>query len=244
MKKILKQLSLAFSLAPSTLLLLCSWESPGMYNYPNRVLASNYIHNDTIPQDKQDEFDKAMKELNEGMKNLNEQMKNLNVNIEKQVKAALSAVDMEAISKQTQETMKAIDWSKMQQEINNSVQLSRDEIAKIDFKKIQDQMQTMQEKFKSEEFKSQFDHEKMQKQMDEARKSIEKAKQKLQEMKAFTDELEADGLIDKKKGYTIEWKAGELYINNNKQPKDISDKYRRYENSGKIKILPEGAEHF
>ena len=63
-------------------------------------------------------------------------------------------------------------------------------------------------------------------------------------MKDFTDELAADGLINKKKGYTIEWKNGNLYINDKEQSKDISDKYRKYESTGKIKMLPEGAEHF
>ena len=48
-------------------------------------------------------------------------------------------------------------------------------------------------------------------------------------MKEFTDELEKDGLIDKDKGYSIEWKnGGELYINGKKQSKEISDKYKKY----------------
>ena len=56
--------------------------------------------------------------------------------------------------------------------------------------------------------------------------------------------MEADGLIDKKKGYTIEWKSGELYINGTEQPKNVSDKYKKYESSGVIKTQPDGAEHF
>ena len=80
--------------------------------------------------------------------------------------------------------------------------------------------------------------------MAKAQEGINKAKEKLQQMKDFTDALAADGLIDKKKGYTIEWKDGNLYIDGKEQPKNISDKYRKYEEEGKIKMLPEGAEHF
>ncbi len=80
--------------------------------------------------------------------------------------------------------------------------------------------------------------------MNNAKEGIEKAKQQLQQMKDFTDALAADGLIDKKKGYTIEWKNGNLYINGTQQPKNISDKYRKYESTGKIKTEPDGAEHF
>ena len=65
------------------------------------------------------------------------------------------------------------------------------------------------------------------------------------QLKEFTDALAADGLIDKKKGYTIEWKNGDLYINDKVQPKSVSDKYRKYEDfKGKIKMEPDGAEHF
>jgi hypothetical protein len=63
-------------------------------------------------------------------------------------------------------------------------------------------------------------------------------------MKTFTNALAGDGLIDKKKGYTIEWKKGSLYINGNEQPKNISDKYHKYEEEDKIKIQAECVEHF
>ena len=38
-----------------------------------------------------------------------------------------------------------------------------------------------------------------------------------------------DGLIDKDKRFSIEWKnGGDLYINGTKQSKEISEKYRKY----------------
>ncbi len=57
---------------------------------------------------------------------------------------------------------------------------------------------------------------------------MEKAKREMLNFKEFTNELEKDGLIDKKKGYKLQLKDGELYINGTKQSKEISDKYSKY----------------
>src|SRR6185295_5143489 len=78
--------------------------------------------------------------------------------------------------------------------------------------------------------------------MKDARNEMEKAKRELQDLKDFTGALEKDGLIDKKKGYTIEWtKDGNLIINGKTQPKEISDKYSRYykKDGYKIKMRPD-----
>ena len=47
-------------------------------------------------------------------------------------------------------------------------------------------------------------------------------------MKEFTEGLEKDGLINRKKGFTLEIKNGELYINGTKQSKEVNDKYHKY----------------
>ncbi len=60
------------------------------------------------------------------------------------------------------------------------------------------------------------------------RNRCRKPKKKLRTWKTFIDELQKDGLIDKKKNYKIEVKSGELYINGEKQTKELSDKYRKY----------------
>ncbi len=247
--KMLHQLSkLRLFVMPATVLLFCSWENTGMYNYSNKVAACNVNTTDTLPKDKQDEFNKAMEELDENMADLNSKMENIKANADKEIKEALSSVDFKTIQEQAEAGLKKVDWNKIQQDVNISLKEAQNEMAKIDFANLQKEMQLMQNKMNSEEFRSQFNSEKLNEKINEAmsrsRESIEKAKENLQQMKAFTDALAADGLIDKKKGYTIEWKNDELYINDQKQPKDIADKYRRYESTGKIKILPEGAERF
>jgi len=109
--------------------------------------------------------------------------------------------------------------------------------------------QELQEKFQSEEFKKQFDSDKLQKQIDEAmdkaNEGMQKAKNELQQFKEFTSELEKDGLIDKKKGYEIEWKNGNLYINGVQQSQQVTNKYKKYyREDGKIKMNADSSESF
>jgi hypothetical protein len=253
MKKYQKQFSLFnFSILFIVVVIACAWQNPNNNNSVNQF--NNIDQTDTVPKNNynkeyfnSDEFNKAMKELDKSMDNLDIQMKNLDVNIDKQVEESLSKINFDEIEKQTEASLKAIDWNKMQQQVDNSMKNAQQAIAKIDFTKMQNQMKDLQEKFQSQEFKSQFDSEKLHKQIDDAmskaKEGIEKAKEKLQQMKEFTNALTADGLIDKKKGYTIEWKDGDLIINGKEQPKSISNKYRKYESDGKIKMLPNDAEH-
>ncbi len=254
MKKILKHLSaFSFSVMPATALFFCSWDNPGQYNYPNRAVPVNIRPTDTVPKNKQDEFkaaeiEKAMEAVNESMANLNEQMKNIDIKIDKQVQESLAKINFEKIGEQVEASLKEINWDKMQKDINISIKNAQEEIAKIDFSELQNQMKAVQEKLQSEEFKSQFDAEKLQQQINEsmhsAKASIEKAKREMEEIRDFTDALSAEGLIDRKKGYNIEWKNGNLYINGKEQPKDISDKYRKYEHNGEIRMRPENSESF
>ena len=66
---------------------------------------------------------------------------------------------------------------------------------------------------------------KIEKEMENAKASIEKAKAEMKEYKGFVDGLEKDGLINKKEGYTIQHKNGDLIINGKKQPVDVYNKY-------------------
>jgi len=198
-----------------------------------------------------DEF--RMKELDKAMKELDIQLKDLNVEISKTVKLALAQVDFEKIGKEVEAELKQVDLDKINEEvqaelknidlnkINVEVQQSlkeaQEEIKKVDMQKLQNEMKEMQLKLNSSQFKQEIEHA-----VQGAKKEIEKAKQELQDMKDFTNALVKDGLIDRKKGYTIEWtKDGDLIINGRTQPKEIADKYSRYykKDGYKIKIRPD-----
>jgi hypothetical protein len=244
MKRSLKHLSrFTYLILPVTALILAAWKTPAN-NCSGRAVA--IAQSDTTP-DTQQNFDNAMKQLDINLDNLNAQMKNLDINLDKQLDA-IAKINIDDIQKQTEAAMKTIDWDKIQQSTNASIKVAQDEIAKIDFSKMQNEMKELQQKMQSDAMKSQLNSEKLHKEindaMTKAQEGINKAQEKLQRMKDFTDALAGEGLIDKKKGYTIEWKDGNLYIDGKQQPKNISDKYRKYEEVGKIKMLPEGAEHF
>lgn len=69
---------------------------------------------------------------------------------------------------------------------------------------------------------------KIEKEMEKAKADIEKAKIEMKEYKGFVDGLDKDGLINKKEGYTIQHKNGELIINGKKQPTEVYSKYRNF----------------
>src|ERR1044072_5767804 len=136
MKKIFQQLrSLTFFVMPASMLVLCSWENPGMQNYSNRTISSYQVQKDTIPKEKQDDVDKAMKQLDVQMDNLDVQMKDLDINIDKQLES-LSKIDFDKIQQQTQQALKEIDWGKIQQNVTVALENAQQQIAAIDFSKM------------------------------------------------------------------------------------------------------------
>ena len=102
-----------------------------MYSYPNRVIAASQVIADTLPKTKQDQLDKTMKELDIDLSKLNVEMKELNINLDKQLQS-LADIDIDAIQKQTETSLKQINWDKMQQDVNVSVEKAQNEIAKIE----------------------------------------------------------------------------------------------------------------
>ena len=69
---------------------------------------------------------------------------------------------------------------------------------------------------------------KMQKEMEKAKVEMEKAKAEIKEYKGFVDGLENDGLINKKEGYSLKHKDGELFINGQKASEKTYNKYRPF----------------
>jgi len=200
--------------------------------------------NDTVPKNKADkkirdlddvldELDRA--ELNVDMEKVNEQLKEAMKQIDKakiqmDVDKALKEVDMEKIKgqmdkltnemdaakiqKELKESLAAVDWEKMNQQIKEQLE----EVKKIDMSKLDAEMKKLEIEMKGI-------GPKIEKEMENAKASIEKAKAEMKEYKGFVDGLEKDGLINKKEGYTIQHKNGDLIINGKKQPVDVYNKY-------------------
>lgn len=64
--------------------------------------------------------------------------------------------------------------------------------------------------------------------MKEAEKNVKEAEKTLQLQKEMLEEMEKDGLINTKAGFSIEYKNKELFINENRQPESVTGKYKKY----------------
>ncbi|MGZ3949409.1 MAG: hypothetical protein ACXVKK_14890 [Flavisolibacter sp.] len=173
----------------------------------------------------QDEVAKAMKEVD-----LQKMKADLQENLDK--------VDMKDMKLQIENAMKQVDAAKIQADINASlakvdvekIKLELDKVKQIDMKGIEENLRKMKPE--------------IEKSMQDARQSIEKAKKELTEYKTFIDGLDKDGLIDKDKSYTIQYKNGELIINGKKQPAEVVKKYNSYLKGKKDFTLKKDDENF
>ncbi|HYK47557.1 MAG TPA: hypothetical protein VEV83_20410 [Parafilimonas sp.] len=256
MKKALQNIKrYALVALPLTIIVICAWQDPKHQQQNGQKLLTKQT--DTVPKNKEadiDDFntkdlDKAMDELNEHMKQLDIQLKDLDVNIDNTIKESLAKVDFDQIGKQVEQSVKNINWNEIQMNVDNSIKQAQEHMKDINFDKINDQMKELKEKIQSDEFKKQFDSDKLQKEIDEAmdkaNEGMQKAKNELSQFKEFTNELEKDGLIDNKKGYEIEWKNGNLFINGIQQSQEITNKYKKYyREDGKIKMNAHSSESF
>lgn len=204
----------------------------------------------------------------EGLDNININLDGLDTTIERSIKEAMANIDFKEIGKITNDALNNIDWDEINTSVNKAMREANNELKKIDWSeinanikdamreadiqiknidwnKINSDIKEATDKINSKEFKEQFNSEKLQdiidNAMQKAGEGMEKAKEEIKAWKEFTSSLEKDGLINKEKGYRIQWKDdGSLYINGAKQPKDVADKYYKYYKPGGYTISIDG----
>ncbi|MEO8173692.1 MAG: hypothetical protein ABI581_11435 [Sediminibacterium sp.] len=181
------------------------------------------------------DLDKAMRELDQVMVEMNNNMKIDFNKMDKEMKLAmdeLKKVDFEKISHDVATSLKSIDWDKTKVEVEKAMREVDMKLKEVDMTKIKKEIEKAQESVNAAKISSHIDmnkiKESVEKGLEGAREGIARAKKELALLKEFTETLEKDGLISKKKGYKIEIKDGEMYINGTKQSKEVNDKYRKY----------------
>lgn len=184
---------------------------------------------------KTEEINIAMKELDRSMLELNKNLKIDFSKMDKELKAAMAEIkniDFEKIGREVESALKKVDWDKTSREINKAVREADSKIKEIDMKHIENELARTKIEIDAAKISAKIDREMIKRSIEkglaEARVGIEKAKKELGLMKEFTETLEKDSLINRKKGYQIEIKNGEMIINGTKQSKEINDKYRKY----------------
>ncbi len=203
-------------------------------------------HKDTLPPEKKmtmKQLDELTANLDVEMKNVAEELKKINledimkqvelslkeVNLEKinaDVQKSLASINLEGIEKEIKDALKDVKWDKLNAEVKQALQQAKTEISKIDtetMKKAMEEAGKALDKAKLE--LKQIDFGKI---MDNAKDGIDKAKAKLRSLKTMFTEMEKDGLIDTRAGFTVNFKDDDLFINGQKQPQAVTDKYRKY----------------
>ena len=235
--------------------------------YVNPVIESRQA-NDTVP-DKFSNHSLTMKELEGLMKNLDIDMSRLekslkeidmdliskqvelslkDVDIDKimvDVEASLSKIDMEKIMADVQLSLTEIDWKEHEGEIKKALEEAKKDMeeARLELKNInKDDIRKEIEDARKDLEKARLelkdlDVDKIRK---EANEGIKEARADLEITREMFREMEKDGLVDSKKGFTVEFKNKELFINGVKQSAKVTEKYRKYKDGDfKMKIEKE-----
>ncbi len=162
------------------------------------------------------EIDKALKDVDMAkiQKEVQESLAKVDFNkIKAEIADAMKEVDMDKIQKEVKESLAKVDWDK--------IKLEMEKVKDIDMKKMEADMQRVKEEIKNLT-------PKIEKELEKAKVEIEKAKVEIKEYKSFVDGLENDGLINKKTGYNLKHKDGELFINGKKASEQTYNKYRSF----------------
>ena len=233
-------------------------------NFFNQGYNDQDVLTDTVPDRhpgdhmKMKDFDKLEEQLDKVLDKVGTELKNINFGeIEKTVEASLKSIDMESIMKTVETTLKSIDiekivedatsslkdlnWEGKEGEIKEALKEAKEEIekAKIEIKKIDtDEMKKEFENAKKEieKAKIEFKNIDMDKIMKEAKEGIAKGKEELRQLKTMFNEMEKDGLVNAKDGFTLEYKDKDLFIDGKKQSQQVTDKYKKYFDQEHFKI--------
>ncbi len=232
--------------------------------YVRQKFDPEQFSDDTIPEKnfedhmKMKDFDKLSSQLDGTILQVGDEIKKIDFDkIQKEVENSLNEVDMEKIMKNVELSLKNIDldkmladvrsslkdmdWDKHSGEINKAMQeakqeleKTRDEIYNIDTKEFKKELENA--KLEIEKTKVEIKKIDLDKIMQEARNGIDEGKKELRLLKAMFNEMENDGLINQKAGFSIEYKDKDLCINGKKQPENVTDKYRKYFKEDHFKI--------
>lgn len=190
---------------------------------------------DAVAEIKKIDFAKIQKDIEVSLKSVDM------AKIMEDVNRSLKAVDMDKLLADVTSSLNDINWGDKNEEIEKALKEAKKEIekAKLEIRDIdRDKIEKELDKARLEIEKSRTEINKIDltKIMSEAREGIDKAKEELKLTKEMFSEMEKDGLINSKEGFTIEFKNKDLYIDGKKQSDKTTDKYRKYFKQDHFKI--------
>ncbi len=236
------------------LITFSSWKSGGSALPIKPSLVKNL--SDTTPSRKKDkkeyrvgDLDKAMKELDVAMADMDKNMKLDFSKMDREIKAAMEEikkVDFEKIGREVESELKKVNWDEARTEIKKALREAELSINEVDMKEIKKEIEKAKAEVSKEKITANIDMKKIKEEVNKgiagAKVGIEKARKEISLLKEFTESLEKDGLINRKKGYKIEIKDNQMYINGTKQSKEVNEKYRKYFGGENYSIRSDGEE--
>lgn len=183
-----------------------------------------------------EDIDKAMNNMDKELQKMDIELKKMDFSrIEKEVNEAMARIDLAKIKIETENAMKNVDWNKIKVDVDKAMKEVQENMKELNSEKFKAEMEKVKTKVDVEKIKAEVKNK-----MNETKKEMEKVKAELKNMHDFTNALEKDGLIDKKKGYDIKVKDGALFINGQKQPDDVYQKYKQYYKKDKFSLSSDG----
>lgn len=263
MKSIFKSSSKRLAII-STLLIGCLAFSFQDTPIVNQILNERKSAPDTIPTVKNKEaltiteYNQMLTALNESMEHLGISLSSLNNDLIRQhAMTALESINLSKMSDQIKQSLQSLEMDKMLEQaelalrnsslssLNGEFSLAMEQAAKemqkaktemksVNFAEIDKEMKMAAKEL--EKAKSEIRKIDVNKIMAEADSELKKARTEMNLTSALFAELEKDGLINTKKGFTIVYENKTLYINGIKQSESTTERYRRYFNSDKFEI--------
>ena len=203
---------------------------------------------DTIPAERKPEGsaldDQSVLDEELDVRSLERALKNVEYRLQK-LEAELRNKDWGKVENAYRKAIDNINWKQIEKDtrhaladVNNRMELEND--IHLDNIKLQLNKTKIMVDQNLKQMRLSLDHD-LKINLQNATLGLQKAKVSLQRLKAFTNDLEKDGLIENGKPYSIEIKDGDLYINDVKQSKKVTKKYREkykeyFENNGNFRI--------
>jgi len=214
---------------------------------------------DTVPEKPKDrsgemtinDFDLLIQHMDKEILEMQKEAARIDLDkMHQDINASLSKVDLDKIQRGIDKAMKDIDFAKIEagvksalqqidwDEVNNDVRLSlqdaKKEIDKIDMESLKKEMEKA--KLEIEATKNELKKINIDEVIKNANSGIARAKEELRLTKQMFNEMEKEGLINQRQGFTIEYKNKVLYINGRKQSESITNKYKPYIKEDPYKI--------
>src|SRR5688572_9692430 len=174
--------------------------------------------------------------------------------VHKQIEESLSRIDFDKIQQQIDESMERvsdIDKKEIKEQLKRAKQQVKEAMEKQEWKdnlkkvhqlnKEEMEEQMLRLKKGMEELKENMRQEKFnfKKEMEKAHVELTKAKEEMKGYQEMIYAMEKEGLLNTNEDYTIEYKDGELYVNDKKQSAETTNRYKKYFKKDKLTIKKE-----